>query len=126
MKRIILSLLLASVALFASDSNSVYRPGLLLPPKGDVIYNKECASCHGTDGMQTSFKGSARNIKYAPIAEWSESKLIKELREYRIGIAEKDYISVNKTGYGAIMRSATKDLSIDEIEAVAKYISGLK
>ncbi len=126
MKRIILSVLLASITLFAANSDSVYKSGLLLAPKGDVIYKRQCAVCHGNDGKQTSFKGSARNIRYAPIAGWSVSKMQKELREYRGGRPDKDYSQVNKTGYGAIMRSATKDLSWDELDALAEYISGLK
>ena len=94
--------------------------------KGVVIYEKECASCHGATGQQTSFKGSARNIKYAPIAGWDIAKLNKELQEYRGGIADKDYMQVNKTGYGALMRSTTMDLSWDELDAVAKYVNSLK
>ena len=126
MKRIILSVLFASVALFAADSAAVYKSGMLLPANGQVIYEKECASCHGAAGQQTSFKGSARNIKYAPIAGWDVAKMNKELQEYRGGIADKDYMQVNKTGYGALMRSTTMDLSWDELDAVAKYINSLK
>lgn len=126
MKRIILSVLFASVALLASDSASVYKSGMLLPANGQVIYEKECASCHGATGKQTKFKGSARGIEYAPIAGWDVAKLSKELQEYRGGIAEKDYMQVNKTGYGALMRSATMDLSWDELDAVAKYVNSLK
>ena len=126
MKRIILSVLFASVALLAADSASVYRSGLLLPPKGDVIYDRQCAICHGSDGKQTTFKGSAMDIKYAPIAGWDVAKMSNELRRYKSGRPEKSYSPVNKTGYGALMRSATKDLSIAELNSVAKYINGLK
>ncbi len=126
MKRIILSVLFTSVALFATDSNSVYKSGFLLAPKGDVIYQKQCASCHGADGKQTSFRGSARDIKYAPIAGWDVAKLNKEIQDYSGGVAEKGYRPVNKTGYGALMRSATLDLTWDEIDAIAKYVSSLK
>ena len=126
MKRIILSVLFASVALFASDSTSVYKSGMLLPANGQVIYQGQCAICHGDDGQQTSFKGSARDIKYAPIAGWGVAKLNKELQDYRGGVADKDYGPVNKTGYGAVMKSATKDLSWDELDAVAKYVNSLK
>ncbi len=125
MKQIILSVLFASVTLFAADSASVYKSGFLLPPKGDVIYKRQCASCHGNDGKQTSFKGSAKDVTYAPIAGWEVSKLNKELLEYKSGQADKDYMPVNKTGYGAQMRSATIDLSIAELKSVAKYINGL-
>ncbi|MFK5936851.1 MAG: c-type cytochrome [Sulfurimonas sp.] len=126
MKRIIFSVLFASVALLAADAASVYKSGLLLPPKGDVIYDRQCASCHGSDGKQTSFKGSAVDIKYAPIAGWEVAKMSRELLRYKSGKAEESYVPVNKTGYGALMRSATKDLSVLELNAVAKYVNGLK
>ena len=126
MKRIIFSVLLASVSLLAADSASVYKSGLLLPPKGDIIYNKQCASCHGSNAQQTSFNGAAMDIKYAPIAGWETAKLSRELLRYKIGKVEKSYSPVNKTGYGALMRSATKDLSVLELDAIAAYVNGLK
>ena len=126
MKKIILSVLFASITLLANDSASVYKSGMLLPPQGDVIYKTQCASCHGDNGKQTAFKGSAEPIKYAPIAGWEVARLNKELQEYRGGISAKDYMQVNKTGYGAVMRSATMDLSWKELDAVAKYVNGLK
>ena len=126
MKRIIFSVLFTSVALLAADSASVYKSGLLLPAKGDVIYQRECALCHGDNGKQTTFKGSAMDIKYAPIAGWEVARLSEELLRYKSGKIEKNYSPVNKTGYGALMRSATKDLSVLELDAVAKYVNGLK
>jgi len=126
MKRIIFSVLFVSVALLAADSASVYKSGFLLPAKGDVIYKKQCTFCHGNDGKQTSFKGSAKNIKYAPIAGWEVAKLSNELLRYKSGRPEKSYSQVNKTGYGALMKSVTKDLSTDELNAVAEYVNGLK
>jgi len=126
MKKIIFSVLFASVALFAADSASVYKSGLLLPAKGDVIYQRQCTFCHGANGQQTTFKGAAMNIKYAPIAGWEVAKLSKELLRYKIGKIEENYSPVNKTGYGALMRSVTKDLSVLELDAVAAYVNGLK
>lgn len=125
MKKIIFSILLLSIALIASDSASVYKSGLLLPANGKVIYERQCASCHGDNGNQTSFSGSSRII-YSKIGGWDISKLEKELKEYRGGIKSEDYHPLNKYGYGALMRSATKDLSWDELDAVAKYINGFK
>jgi cytochrome c553 len=125
MRKSIFYILLSSVALIASDGASVYKSGLLLPPNGKVIYEKQCVSCHGNDGSQTSFEGSAR-ITYSKIAGIDTDKLAKELKVYRGGIKSKSYQPLNKYGYGAIMRSATKDLSWDEIDAVAKYVNSLK
>ena len=125
MKKIIFSMLLSCVALIASNSASVYKSGLLLPANGKVIYEKQCASCHGDDGKQTRFEGSSR-ITYSKISGIDTDKLAKELKEYRGGIKSKNYQFVNKYGYGALMKTVLADLSWDEIDAVAKYVNGLK
>jgi len=125
MKKIVLSMLLASIGLVASEGTVPYKSGLLLPPQGDKIYEQECAQCHGKDGTETKFKGG-NNISYAKIGGMDAKTLAKTLKEYRGGIKSKDYQPLNKYGYGALMTSATKDLSWDEIDAVAKYVNGLK
>ena len=125
MKKIIFSMLLPCVALIASNDASVYKSGLLLPANGKVIYERQCASCHGDNGKQTSFEGSSR-IAYAKITGMDTDKLAKVLKDYRGGVKSKNYQPLNKYGYGALMRSVTADLSWDEIDAVAKYVNGLK
>jgi len=115
MKKIILSVLVAGATLMAADSASVYKPGVLLPANGEAIYKKGCIQCHGADGKQTTFEGSSR-IEYSPINGLDAVKLSKELKDYRYG-------SVNKYGYGALMKSTLVDLSYEEIDALAKYIS---
>jgi len=52
MKRIVLSMLLASIGLVASESTVPYKSGLLLPPQADKIYEKECTQCHGKDDRE--------------------------------------------------------------------------
>ncbi|CAA6809260.1 MAG: Unknown protein [uncultured Sulfurovum sp.] len=127
MKKIILPMLLASITLLASEGKEVpYKPGLLLPPQGDKIYAQECASCHGTNGKQTSFDGFPAQVKYQEIAGMDAKELAKTIKEYRGGVEDKDYQPLNKYGYGAAMKAPTRDLSWDEIDAVAEYISGLK
>ena len=125
MKRIFLPMLLASIVVVASEGTVPYKSGLLLPPQADKIYEQECAECHGDNGKETSFKG-AGSITYAKIGGMDTATLAKTLKEYRGGVKSKDYQSLNKYGYGALMTSATKDLSWDEIDAVAKYVNGLK
>ncbi len=125
MKKIIFSMLLLSVALVASNSASVYKSGLLLPANGKVIYERQCASCHGDDGMRTSFTGSSR-ITYSKISGMNTETIAKDLKNYRGGVKSKNYQPFNKYGYGALMRSVTADLSWDEIDAVAKYVNDLK
>jgi mono/diheme cytochrome c family protein len=127
MKKIILPMLLLSIGLVASEGTEVpYKPGLLLPAQGDKIYAQECASCHGADAKQTSFSGFPEGIKYQPLAGMDAVLLAKTIKEYRGGVEDKDYQPLNKYGYGAAMAAPTRDLSWDEIDAVAKYISGLK
>ena len=125
MKKVIFSMLLSGVALVASNSASVYKSGLLLPANGKVIYESQCASCHGDNGNQTNFVGSSR-ITYSKISGMNTDKLAKELKDYRGGVKSKNYQPLNKYGYGALMKSVTTDLSWDEIDAVAKYANGLK
>jgi len=125
MKKIVFPMLLATIGLIAAESNIPYKSGLLLPPQADKIYMKECAICHGKNGKQTTFTGLA-NVKYAQIAGMNVEELAKTLKEYRGGIKSKDYGPLNKYGYGAVMKSATVDLSWDELDALATYINGLK
>ncbi len=113
MKKTILSVLLASVTLVAGDAASVYKPGVLLPTNGKLIYTKKCATCHGDNGEKIAFEGSVA------IAGMDTATLAKELKDYRYG-------SVNKYGYGALMKSTLVDLSWDEIDAVSAYVNGLK
>jgi cytochrome c553 len=114
------------MGLIASEGTVPYKSGLLLPIQADKIYAQECTSCHGADGKQTSFKGIARNVSYAKISDMDASAIAKDLKEYKGGIKSKDYQALNKYGYGALMISVTKDLSWDEMDAVAKYVNGLK
>jgi len=113
MKKTIISVLLASSALVAGDAASVYKSGVLLPANGEVIYKGQCAKCHGDNGEKIAFEGSIA------IAGSETTKMAQELKDYRYG-------SINKYGYGALMKTILTDLSWDEIDAVAAYVNGLK
>ncbi len=115
MKKIILSTLIAGATLMAADSASVYKSGVLLPANGEAIYKKDCIQCHSADGKQIKYTGSSR-IEYAPINGLDAAKLAQELKDYRFG-------RINKYGYGALMKSTLADLSYEEIDALAEYIS---
>ena len=125
MKRIVLSMLVASIGLVAAEGTVPYKSGLLLPPQADKIYVKECTLCHGKDGKQTSYAGLTR-AAYGQIAGMDIVVLTKMLKEYKNGIKSKDYGPLNKYGYGALMKSVVKDLSWEEIDALAVYVNGLK
>ncbi|RLA64901.1 MAG: cytochrome C [Epsilonproteobacteria bacterium] len=126
MKKIVFFMLFASMGLVASKGEIPYAIGLKLTPQPAKIYTVECADCHGTDGKQTSFSGFPGVIMYAKIAGMDTATLAKTIKEYRGGVESKDYQPLNKYGYGAAMKAPTRDLSWDEIDAVAKYINGLK
>lgn len=117
-------MLFASMGLVAAEVP--YAIGLKLAPQADKIYAKECAQCHGADGKQTSFSGFPGVITYGKIAGMDTALLAKTIKEYRGGVESKDYQPLNKYGYGAAMKAPTRDLSWDEVDAVAKYINGLK
>lgn len=119
MKKIILSILVAGAALMAADNAPIYKSGVLLPANAEAIYKKECTQCHGADGKQTSFAGGSK-VEYAPIAGVSSAVLAQELKDYRIGTI------LNKQGYGMLMKTALTDLSYEEIDALAEYISAMK
>jgi cytochrome c553 len=125
MKRILLSMLLTGVVAVASDGTAPYKSGLKLAPQADKIYAQECARCHGKDAKDTTFKGGS-GVKFAAIAGTDAGQLAQTLKEYRGGIKSKDYQSVNKYGYGGLMKTVMADLSWEEIDAVADYVSGLK
>jgi len=115
MKKIIISALVLGATLMAADSAPMYKAGVLLPANGEAIYNKTCIQCHSANGKQTSYSGSSR-VEYAAINGRSTTALAEELKAYRFG-------SVNKYGYGALMKSTLIDLSYEEIDALSAYIS---
>jgi len=115
MKKIILSSLVLCAALMAAESAPMYKSGVLLPANAEAIYKKECAHCHGDAGKQTSFGGSS-TVEYAPITGMDAAKLAKELKDYRFG-------SVNKYGYGMLMKTTLTDLSYEEMDVLSEYIS---
>jgi len=115
MKKIIISALIAGSTLMAANSAAVYKSGVLLPANGEAIYKQNCIQCHSADGKQTSYRGSSK-IEYAPINGLESAALATELKAYRFG-------SVNKYGYGALMKSTLINLSYEEIDALADYIS---
>ena len=119
MKKIIISTLLAGATLMAADSAPMYKSGILLPANGEAIYKSTCLECHGADGKQTTMESSTR-VVYAPINGRDAASLAKELKDYRLGTHTAQG---NKYGYGALMKSTLIDLSYEEIDALAKYIS---
>lgn len=79
---------------------------------GAKLYAK-CAGCHGAKGEK---KGLGKS---ALIGGMDKDKLVELLNGYKNN-------KVNLYGMGALMSNQVKNLSKEEIEALAKYISNLR
>jgi len=84
----------------------------LMAADGAALY-KKCAGCHGAKGEKKALG------KSAPIAGWDKEKLVEALKGYKAGTR-------NVYGMGALMKGQVANLSDEEIEALAEYISKLK
>ncbi len=98
MKKIALSLLIASVSLMAADGAALY---------------KKCAACHGAHGEKKAL-GKSAVIGGQP-AETTEAAL----HGYKAG-------TLNAHGMGALMKGQVASYSDADIKAVSEYIAGLK
>ncbi len=98
MKKIALTLLVASVSLMAADGAALF---------------KKCAACHGAKGEKKAL-GKSAVIGGEPAAE-----IEKKLHGYKAG-------TLNAHGMGALMKGQVASYSDADIKAVAEYISGLK
>ena len=73
----------------------------------------KCAGCHGTKGDKKALgKSGIINTK-------SKDELVKLIKGYKAG-------TLNQYGMGALMHGQVGNLSDNEIEALAEYISNLK
>ena len=97
MKKIALTLLVASVGLMAADGAALY---------------KKCASCHGQKGEKKALN------KSKVIAGWDAAKTEAALKGYKDG----SYGGPMK----GLMKGQVASYDDAKIAAVAKYIAGLK
>ena len=104
MKKILLTVLLASVSLMAFD--------------GAKLYKQKCAKCHGEKAQKSALKG------VRPLAGRDVTELALTIRAYRDQDQRVGTYTMHKDS--RIMYDATSSLSRDKIVALAKYISGLK
>lgn len=80
----------------------------------EVLYRK-CSTCHGLKGDKVA-PGSVGNVL---IANLGENEIIKLLEEYKAR-------TLNKGGAAVTMYLQASNLSIEDMEALAKYISNFK
>ena len=103
MKKILFTILLASVSLMAAD--------------GAKLYKQRCALCHGQKAEKSPRDGvpilAGRNV----------TELALTIRAYRDQDERVGTYTMHKNSQ--IMYDATSSLSRDKIVALAKYISGL-
>ncbi|RLA73061.1 MAG: cytochrome c [Epsilonproteobacteria bacterium] len=98
MKKIVLTLLVASVGLMAADGAALY---------------KKCAACHGAKGEKAALG------KSAVIGGVDAATIAADLKGYKAG-------TTNKKGMGALMKGQVAAYDDAQIEAVSAYIAGLK
>ena len=97
MKKVLLALVMSSVALMAADGKALY---------------KKCVACHGAKAEKKALN------KSQVIAGWPASKIEAALKGYKAGTyggPMKGLMKGQVAGYGDV-----------KIAAVAKYISTLK
>ena len=104
MKKILLTVLLASVSLMAAD--------------GAKLYKQRCALCHG-EKAQESPKDHVPALAGRDVTE-----LALTIRAYRDQDERVGTYTMHKDS--RIMYDATSSLSRDKIVALAKYISAIK
>ena len=104
MKKILFTILLASVSLMAAS--------------GEKLYEKRCALCHGKNAKLSPQEG------VRPLAGRDVTELALTIRAYRDQDERVGTYTMHKDS--RIMYDATSSLSRDKIVALAKYISGLK
>ncbi|AAP76953.1 c-type cytochrome [Helicobacter hepaticus] len=79
-------------------------------PDAQVLYGK-CAACHGKDGKSVA-PGSVGNVLIASLNKAQVRESLKGFREQ----------TLSKGGNSIIMYMQTKNLSDEDIEALANYI----
>ncbi len=117
MKKILLTVLFASVSLIAADSVPAKKTGAFLPIDGAALYNKNCAVCHGEDGTKLPSENASTLAGRDPV------RLALRIRAYRDQDSRVGTFTMHKTS--RVMYDQTSKLSDKQISALARYISGL-
>jgi cbb3-type cytochrome c oxidase subunit III len=84
------------------------------PRDAAAIYAKDCATCHGRDGRGKTMKGKFKHARNLTEAQWQDS-----VSDERI------FNSINN-GKGKNMPAFGKKISETEIDALVRYVRGLK
>ena len=95
---ILSGLMVLGTAIYAADSAETY---------------KKCAGCHGKHGEKKALG------KSEVINTMDRDSLVEAMKGYKDG-------TLNKYGMGMLMRGQVADMSDDDIEKMADYITTLK
>ncbi|TLD97700.1 c-type cytochrome [Helicobacter jaachi] len=101
------------VSIQNQDSQSTQSASNSALPDASVLYSK-CASCHGKDGKSIA-PGSVGNVLLASL---NKQQVIESLKGFRAR-------TLSRGGNSVIMYMQAKNLSDDDIEALAAYIDAL-
>ena len=100
---------------YASMKANASKTNIQLAKKGQALYVKQCSSCHGTQGAGKS--------DYARLAGQKTHYVEMTLRNFRDRLKSSSK-QVNRNN--SIMELITKELSDDDVEALAAYVAQLE
>ena len=115
MKRIIMTVLLASASLMAAEG---VKADTKVTIDGAKLYKQRCSICHGVAGKKVPDKA------VGPLAGRDATELALKIRSYRD--QDRDVGSYTMKKDSRVMKDATNNLSREQIVALAKYINSLK
>ena len=118
MKKILFTILLASMSLIAADNATTTKSSGFLPIDGAKLYQQDCALCHGKYGRKVPSRASSA------LAGRDAVKLALTIRSYRDQDNSIGAYTMHKSSQ--IMKEQTVRYSDRQIGAIAKYISGLE
>jgi len=107
-----MALLFVTSSLCAAFSASAKRSIQRLPD-GDVLFSRNCASCHGKDGRAKTFKAKFNHARNLADPRWQAAIADEHLYESILRGKDK-------------MPAFGKKLSEDEVAALVTYVRMLK
>lgn len=84
-------------------------------------WKAKCASCHGNDGKAATAQGKKMKVQDMTTAAWK-----KEFPADKIKAAINDGVKREKDGVKQEMKGYKDKLTPEQVDALVKYIEGLK
>jgi mono/diheme cytochrome c family protein len=108
-------------ALHALGLAALLLPGVALAADAARTFNAKCGSCHGEDGKGKTKEGQKMKVGDMTAADWQ-----KELTDEKIKQAILDGVTREKGGVKQEMKAFKDKLSPEQVDALVKYVRGLK